>query len=60
MPAKSIELTDQELRVVQDVQQFLGLATVEQTIEFLLKQRLQEKLLQLAGREIQSNHRHLL
>lgn len=60
MPAKSIELTDQELRVVQDVQQFLGLTSVEQTIEFLLKQRLQEKLLQLAGREIQRNHRHSL
>ena len=60
MPTKSISLTDQELRVVQDVQQFLGFATIEETIEFLLKQRLKEKLLQLAGREIQSNHRHLL
>ncbi|TEU23336.1 hypothetical protein [Alkanindiges illinoisensis] len=60
MPAKPIELSDQELEVVQEVQLFLGLASVEQTIEFLLRQRLQEKLLQLAGREIQTNPRHSL
>lgn len=60
MPAKPIELSDQELEVVQEVQLFLGLASVEQTIEFLLSQRLQEKLLQLAGREIQTNPRHSL
>ncbi|WP_026471126.1 hypothetical protein [Alkanindiges illinoisensis] len=60
MPAKPIDLSDQELEVVQEVQLFLGLASVEETIEFLLKQRLQEKLLQLAGREIQTNLRHSL
>ncbi|WP_335998468.1 hypothetical protein [Acinetobacter johnsonii] len=53
-----IALTEQELKILQEVQQQLGLASIEETIEFLARERIQEKLLNLAGEEIKRK-RHL-
>jgi len=43
---------------MQEVQKQLGLASVEETIEFLARERIQEKLLNLAGDEVKRK-RHL-
>lgn len=59
MPTQEITLSDQELQVVKEVQQALGLETIEETIEFLARQRIQEMLAKLAGQELKRNHRHL-
>ena len=53
-----IALTKQELKILQEVQQQLGLPSIEATIEFLARERIQEKLLNLAGEEIKRK-RHL-
>lgn len=60
MPTQEITLSDQELQIVKEVQQALGLETIEETIEFLARQRIQEMLAKLAGQELKRNHRHLL
>lgn len=53
-----IALTQQELKILQEVQQQLGLPSIEETIEFLARERIQEKMLDLAGEEIKRK-RHL-
>ena len=53
-----IALTEQELKILQEVQQQLGLSSIEETIEFLARERIQEKMLDLAGEEIKRK-RHL-
>ena len=53
-----IALTQQELKILQEVQQQLGLSSIEETIEFLVRERIQEKMLDLAGEEIKRK-RHL-
>ena len=53
-----IALSAQELKIVQEVQKQLGLTSVEETIEFLARERIQEKLLNLAGDEVKRK-RHL-
>ncbi|MBF9260984.1 hypothetical protein I0P11_07505 [Acinetobacter baumannii] len=53
-----IALSEQELKIVQEVQKQLGLTSVEETIEFLARERIQEKLLNLAGDEVKRK-RHL-
>lgn len=60
MPTQEITLSDQELQVVKEVQQALGLESIEETIEFLARQRIQEMLAKLAGQELKRNYRHLL
>jgi len=52
MLTREIVLTEQELKIVQEVQKQLGLATVEETMEYLARERIQEKLLNLAGEEV--------
>jgi hypothetical protein len=53
-----IALSEQELKIVKEVQKQLGLTSVEETIEFLTRERIQEKLLNLAGDEVKRK-RHL-
>lgn len=53
-----IALSEQELKIVQEVQKQLGLSSVEETIEFLTRERIQQKLLNLAGDEVKRK-RHL-
>ncbi|WP_171492631.1 hypothetical protein [Acinetobacter brisouii] len=48
----TIVLSSQELKLIEEVQKQLGLASVEETIEHLARERIQEKLLNLAGQEI--------
>lgn len=58
MLTHEIALTKQELKILQEVQQQLGLPSIEATIEFLARERIQEKMLDLAGEEIKRK-RHL-
>ncbi len=58
MLTHEIALTEQELKILQEVQQQLGLSSIEETIEFLARERIQEKMLDLAGEEIKRK-RHL-
>lgn len=60
MPTQEITLSDSELQIVKEVQQALGLETIEETIEFLARQRIQSMLAKLAGQELKRNYRHLL
>ena len=50
-------LSDKEKELVQEVQTKLGFKTIEETLEYLAKQRIQELLAKLAGQELKS-HRH--
>ena len=58
MLTHEIALTEHELKILQEVQQQLGLPSIEATIEFLARERIQEKMLDLAGEEIKRK-RHL-
>lgn len=60
MPKQETTLTDQEKQIVQEVQTLLGLASIEETLEYLAKQRIKELLCKIAGQEIKRNSRHLL
>ena len=59
MPKQETTLTDQEKQIVQEVQTLLGLASIEETLEYLAKQRIKELLCKIAGQEINRNSRHL-
>ncbi|MDF2419160.1 MULTISPECIES: hypothetical protein [Acinetobacter] len=60
MPTRQIvTLNDQELEIIEEARVELGLNNIQETLEFLIRQRLQEKLLTLAGREIVKKKRHL-
>ena len=57
--ADAPRVSDQELAVIEQVRNELGIKTIQETLEYLVRQRLQEKLLTLAGREIVKNKRSL-
>lgn len=59
MPKQETTLTDQEKQIVKEVQTLLGLASIEETLEYLAKQRIKELLCKIAGQEIKRNSRHL-
>lgn len=60
MPTRQIvTLSDQELEIIEEARVELGLNNIQETLEFLIRQRLQEKLLTLAGREIVKKKSHL-
>lgn len=58
MPIQEVTLTDQEKEIVEEVQQMLGLSSIEETMEYLARERIQEMLAKLAGQELKSK-RHL-
>lgn len=58
MPIADIALTEQETEIVREVQTTLGLQSIEETIEYLARERIKEMLGKLAGQEIKRN-RHL-
>lgn len=58
MPTQELTLSDQEKQIVEEVQALLGLASIEETIEYLARERIQEMLAKLAGQELKSK-RHL-
>ena len=57
MTIQQVALSDKEKELVQEVQTKLGFKTIEETLEYLAKQRIQELLAKLAGQELK-NHRH--
>ena len=57
MPKQQIALSDKEKEIVEEVQTELGFKSIEETLEYLAKQRIQELLAKLAGQELKS-HRH--
>ena len=58
MPIQEITLSDQEKQIVKEAQQMLGLSSMEETMEYLARERIQEMLAKLAGQELKSK-RHL-
>ena len=58
MPIQEITLSDQEKQIVKEAQQMLGLSSMEETMEYLARERIQEMLAKLAGQEMKSK-RHL-
>lgn len=58
MPSQEIVLSDQEKQIVEEAQQMLGLSSMEETMEYLARERIQEMLAKLAGQELKSK-RHL-
>lgn len=52
MPIQEITLSDQEKKIVEETQEMLGLSSMEETIEFLARERIQEMLAKLAGQEL--------
>jgi len=56
---QNITLSQQEQAIIEEARVQLGLGTMEETIEFLYRQRLKEKLYSLAGREIVKKKRSL-
>lgn len=57
MTIQQVALSDKEKELVQEVQTKLGFKSIEETLEYLAKQRIQELLAILAGQELKS-HRH--
>lgn len=55
MPIPDIALTEQETKIVREVQTTLGLQSIEETIEYLARERIKEMLGKLAGQEIKRN-----
>ena len=59
MSELQITLSDKEKELVQEVQTALGLNSIEETIEFLARERISQMLAKLAGQEIKrNNHNH--
>lgn len=58
MPNQEVTLSDKEKEIVEEVQQMLGLSSIEETMEYLARERIQEMLAKLAGQELKSK-RHL-
>ena len=58
MPTQEITLSDQEKQIVVEAQEMLGLSSIEETMEYLARERIQEMLAKLAGQELKSK-RHL-
>ncbi|MBC6678045.1 MULTISPECIES: hypothetical protein [Acinetobacter] len=54
MPIQEIALSDQEKQILEEAQELLGLNTLEETIAYLARERIQEMLAKLAGQEIKS------
>lgn len=58
MPIQEVTLSDKEKELVEEVQKMLGLSSIEETMEYLARERIQEMLAKLAGQELKSK-RHL-
>lgn len=58
MPIQEVTLSDKEKEIVEEVQKMLGLSSIEETMEYLARERIQEMLAKLAGQEVKSK-RHL-
>ena len=56
---KTVALTERERAIIEEARVQLGLESMEETIEFLYRQRLKSKLFSLAGREIVKKKRSL-
>nr|WP_171250830.1 hypothetical protein [Acinetobacter baumannii] len=56
MPTQEIALSDKEKEIVQEVQKALGLPTIEETIEYLARERIQELLGKLCTRQKKITH----
>ncbi|WP_081407292.1 hypothetical protein [Acinetobacter sp. A47] len=54
-----IILSDQELRIIEEARVALGLETTEEALETLIRMRVRELMMKLAGREIVKTQRYL-
>lgn len=58
MPTHEVALSDMELKAVQEVQEAKGFKSIEETLEYLAKQRIRRILAKLAGQQLKKRHRH--
>lgn len=58
MPRQQIALSDKEKEILEETRVMLGLDSIEETIEYLARERIQEMLAKLAGQELKKK-RHL-
>ena len=58
MTIQQVALSDKEKKLVQEVQTKLGFKSIEETLEYLAKQRIQELLAKLAGQELKNNRHY--
>ncbi len=57
MPTHEMALSDREKELIEEVRELMGFSSIEETIEFLARERLKEMLAKLAGQEVkQSRH----
>ncbi|ENU92523.1 hypothetical protein F971_01505 [Acinetobacter vivianii] len=54
-----VVLSDQELRIIEEARVALGLETIEEALEALIRLRVRELMMKLAGREIVKTQRYL-
>lgn len=59
MPNRLIALSDKEMELIQEVQTKLNHESIEQTLEYLARERISQMLAKLAGQEIKKKYRHL-
>ena len=55
MPNSDVALSDQEKELIQEVQKLMGHETIEETIQFLARERIREMLAKLVGDEVNRN-----
>ena len=55
MPNNDVALSDQEKELIQEVQKLMGHETIEETIQFLARERIREMLAKLVGDEVNRN-----
>lgn len=55
MPDQEITLSDKEVEIIEEARTTLGLSTIEETIAYLARERIQNMLKKLAGQELKSN-----
>ncbi len=58
MPTHEMALSDREKELIQEVRELMGFSSIEETIEFLARERLKEMLAKLAGQEVKQNRHY--
>ncbi len=58
MPTHEMALSDREKELIEEVRELMGFSSIEETIEFLARERLKEMLAKLAGQEVKQNRHY--
>jgi len=58
MSTHEMALSDREKELIEEVRELMGFSSIEETIEFLARERLKEMLAKLAGQEVKQNRHY--